>query len=232
MGAILLDEQTAPGTPSMGQVVIYPKSDGELYKKDDTGAEAAMSVSSATDTTEGIVELATQAEVDAGTAGKVPTTALNKIAIGTPVATTSGSSKDFTGLPTGIRRFTVMGDGVSLSGTDNLLLQLGDATTGGFLTSGYRSISGSASGDFTSTAGMTVISGVAASAVDFIMEGVLMDPSTNRWLVRHQANRVGTAANVYGIGIVSLAGALDRIRLTRTGSDSFDAGAVNINYER
>ena len=67
MGAILLDEQTAPGTPSMGQVVIYPKSDGELYKKDDTGTEAALSVSSATDTTEGIVELATQAEQEAGT---------------------------------------------------------------------------------------------------------------------------------------------------------------------
>ena len=46
MGALLLDEQTAPGTPSTGQVVVYPKSDGFLYSKDDAGTETQLAVSS------------------------------------------------------------------------------------------------------------------------------------------------------------------------------------------
>src|SRR3990167_8185437 len=50
----------------------------------------------------------TQAEADAGTAGKVLIAGLNKIALGTPIATTSGTAADFTGLPTGVRRLTVM----------------------------------------------------------------------------------------------------------------------------
>lgn len=40
---IVLKEQTAPSTPSTGLVVIYAKSDGIVYAKDDAGTEAALS---------------------------------------------------------------------------------------------------------------------------------------------------------------------------------------------
>jgi len=43
MSFILLVEQIAPDTPSTNQVVFYPKSDGLLYSKNDTGAENLVS---------------------------------------------------------------------------------------------------------------------------------------------------------------------------------------------
>ena len=56
---------------------------------------------------------------------------------GTAVASTSGTSVDFTSIPSWVRRITIMFDGVSLSGTDQILVQLGDS--GGLETTGYIS---------------------------------------------------------------------------------------------
>ncbi len=50
MSFIVLVEQTAPETPSTNQVVVYPKSDGRVYSKDDTGTERAISASAASTT--------------------------------------------------------------------------------------------------------------------------------------------------------------------------------------
>ena len=41
--SITLTEQTAPATPSTGKVVLYPKSDGLMYQKDDAGTETQVS---------------------------------------------------------------------------------------------------------------------------------------------------------------------------------------------
>lgn len=41
-GAITVPEIAAPATPSAGKVVIYVKSDGKLYIKDDTGTETDL----------------------------------------------------------------------------------------------------------------------------------------------------------------------------------------------
>ena len=45
MSFILLVEQAAPETPSANQVVVYPKTDGRVYSKDDAGVERAISAS-------------------------------------------------------------------------------------------------------------------------------------------------------------------------------------------
>lgn len=42
MGAIILDEGAAPSTPSTGDLVLYAKTDGFLYFKNDTGAETPL----------------------------------------------------------------------------------------------------------------------------------------------------------------------------------------------
>ena len=42
MGALILSEQAAAGTPASGDVVVYPKSDGLLYWKDDVGTERVI----------------------------------------------------------------------------------------------------------------------------------------------------------------------------------------------
>lgn len=41
-GAHTMAEQAAPSTPAAGHVVIYPKSDGLMYSKDDAGVETAL----------------------------------------------------------------------------------------------------------------------------------------------------------------------------------------------
>jgi len=54
---------------------------------------------------------------------------------GTSQASTSGTSIDFTGIPSWVKRITVMFNGVSTNGTSNKQIQLGDS--GGFETTGY-----------------------------------------------------------------------------------------------
>jgi len=80
-------------------------------------------------------------------------TPTDKIVSGT-AATVSGTSVDFTGIPSWVKRITVMFIGVSTSGTSNILVQLGDS--GGVETTGYVSQANtfnSAPGGTASTAG-------------------------------------------------------------------------------
>lgn len=42
MAQLILDEGTAPSTPSTGKVAVYAKTDGLLYIKDDTGLEMPL----------------------------------------------------------------------------------------------------------------------------------------------------------------------------------------------
>jgi len=58
----------------------------------------------------------------------------NGLQTGTAV-TASGTSIDFTGIPSWVKRITVMFDGVSVSGTSRVMVQLGDS--GGVETTGY-----------------------------------------------------------------------------------------------
>lgn len=149
---------------------------------------------------------------------------------GTAVASTSGTSIDFTGIPSWVKRITVMFSGVSTSGTSSYLIQLG--TSGGVTTSGYVStgLFGGASAGFTdSTAGMIIFSNIAASS----MSGQITftNISGNSWVssyaLRWLANYVVT-----GGGTVTLGGTLDRVRITTVnGTDTFDAGSINILYE-
>jgi hypothetical protein len=63
MSTLTLEEQAAPSTPSANKVVVYPKSDGLLYSKDDTGVELPVNgVSSMTSSLGADVNLSTAAQ--------------------------------------------------------------------------------------------------------------------------------------------------------------------------
>jgi hypothetical protein len=64
---------------------------------------------------------------------------LQRIVRATAVASTSGTSIDFTGIPAWVERITVMFAGVSLSGTSAILIQGGNS--GGVVSTGYISSS-------------------------------------------------------------------------------------------
>lgn len=156
--------------------------------------------------------------------------------LGTSVASTSGTSIDFTGIPSWVKRITVMFVGLSTNGTSNPIVQLGDS--GGIETTGYLggavAVSSAAGISANSTVGILISSSIAAATVFHgSMVLSLVVESTNTWVGMTALGASNTAAAVIGGGSKSLSATLDRIRLTMTnGTDAFDAGTVNIFYER
>lgn len=147
-----------------------------------------------------------------------------------PQATTSGTEFDFfsilpTGLGLAIRKVDIYLDQVSLSGGDNILVQIGDS--GGIEATGYVSASTSTS----STTGFVVQFGGASQEYICVMTLHNVD-SANKWLSTHSAINVPGGITVRnGNGVKTLSDALERIKLTRTGSNTFDNGEVNVRVE-
>ena len=152
------------------------------------------------------------------------------IVSGTAQASTSGTTIDFTGIPNWVKRVTIMFNGVSLSGNDNYLVQIG---SGSVTSSGYTSLgnaynASSGTGGATSTSGFVMF--VADSGGTLYCHMVLTLISGNTWVSSHSGAKLSTNA-MSGGGSVALGGALDRVRIATTGSNTFDAGSINILYE-
>ena len=143
--------------------------------------------------------------------------------------TASGTSVDFTGIPSTAKRITVMFSGVSTNGTSIKLVQVG---SGSVSTSGYISTSSNVSLSAlttSSTAGFVVYSNNASDVISGVM--VLTLISGNEWVSFHSVKAASTIS-VFGGGNISLSGTLDRIRITTVnGTDTFDAGTINIMWE-
>lgn len=150
---------------------------------------------------------------------------------GTAVASTSGTSIDFTGIPSWVKRVTVMFNGVSTNGTSNYQLQVG---SGSLVTTGYAATSTSgASGVTTATAttGHLVATQIAAAAL-FNGHCVLTNVSGNIWVGSSLLLSTGSAGYAMGASNIALSGTLDRLRITTvSGTDTFDSGSINILYE-
>jgi hypothetical protein len=172
-----------------------------------------------------------------GSAGVTTTTGAvyNSIQSATAQASTSGTSIDFTSIPSWVKRITVMLNGVSTSGTSNYQVQLGDS--GGIETTGYSSASaflGVTTGGANSTTGFLINNSVSASNTfagaiyisrlngnTFVATSSLIYDSTSP-----------TSFVILSTGTKTLSDTLDRIRITTvSGTDTFDAGSINILYE-
>ena len=163
------------------------------------------------------------------TGAVISTMASSVITAGTAVASTSGTSIDFTSIPSWVKRITVMVNGVSTSGTSQVQLQIG---SGSVTTSGY--ISGAYTGAGTgATSGFILTnSGATAAANTLIGTMTLSLFGSNTW-VANGVIYINSANDSFNSGISSaLSGALDRVRITTVnGTDTFDAGSINILYE-
>jgi len=150
---------------------------------------------------------------------------------GTAVASTSGTSIDFTSIPSWVKRITVMFDGVSGSGTSSLLVQLGTGSTT-FTTSGYvatGSFTDTGTNLVTSTAGFPIFTNSASFAFSGLM--VITNVTGNTWVSNH-AGANSTSYSNNGGGNVALGATLTAVRITRVnGTDTFVAGSINILYE-
>ena len=154
------------------------------------------------------------------------------ITLGTSVASTSGTSIDFTGLPSTAKRIIVMFNEVSTNGTSNCLLQLGDS--GGIENTGYASSSTStttSSGISYSTAGFVLRFNAAAVSISGALRFNLIN--SNTWVAEGTfSDYASTNGIVAAAGTKTLSATLDRVRITTVnGTDTFDAGTINISYE-
>lgn len=152
------------------------------------------------------------------------------ITLGSPNSSTGITSIDYTGLPSGIKEIIIGFAGSSLSGTSDILVQIGDS--GGFETTGYTSGSDSGGGVSTSTAGFILRLAAAANAAYGHMLLTLIDPAVNQWEGSHSA-RIAASACTHGGGDKALSAELTQIRITTVnGTDTIDAGKINIAYKR
>ena len=154
------------------------------------------------------------------------------ITSGTAVASTSGTSIDFTSIPSWVKRITVMLNGVSTNSTSNLLLQIG---SGSVTNSGYRS-----SASYVTTSVNTSLSTAGFILQSYNAATVLTSGnitlcliSSNTWISSGVVSLYDANGNQINSGNSSaLGGTLDRVRITTVnGTDTFDAGTINILYE-
>jgi hypothetical protein len=155
-----------------------------------------------------------------------------KITSGTAVASTSGTSIDFTSIPSWVKRITVMFDQVSTNGASLAKLQIGSAA-GGFASSGYNAAAWTTySSNGTQTTYFPLENLSSGAAMSRCGSVVLTNLSGNIWtLTGGMMSLSGPySANLYGSATIS--STLDRIRITTAnGTDTFDAGSINILYE-
>lgn len=142
---------------------------------------------------------------------------------------TSGTSVDFTGIPAWVKRITVMFNGVSLSATADLLIQIG---AGSVTTTGYSGAS--VDGPTLTATAYTTGFGIRVGAAAATMFGTLVisNLTGNTWVASGTLARGSSAVFASSAGGISLGGTLDRVRITSSnGTDTFDAGSINILYE-
>jgi hypothetical protein len=166
-------------------------------------------------------------------AGALSFASRSRLVRGTSVATTSGTSIDFTSIPSWVRRITFSLDGVSTSGVSPVQIQLGDS--GGVETSGYFGGGATISlpptaPSYTSYSSGFVVPGVTAADARFGFL-TLVNSGDNTWVASGTFDNSGSYAG-YSQGAKALSATLDRVRLTTiNGTDTFDGGATNIIYE-
>ena len=141
--------------------------------------------------------------------------------------------QDFYNIPSWVKRVTVMFNEVSLSGTSAILVQIGSGstTTSGYISTGNSTSQANTTQGGNSTAGFIVwCNANAGIAISGLMTLSLI--SSNTWIESHATKLATTAAGFGGGSSPALGGTLDRIRITTVnGTDTFDAGSINILYE-
>ena len=145
----------------------------------------------------------------------------------------SGTSVDFTGIPSWVKRITVMFNGISSAAATNTWVQIG--TAAGVVTTGYTGnrayiLNTGVQGNGPYTAALIEIPrNTAASATTGTV--TITNISGNTWIAVMVSAETSALASMAS-GSITLSGTLDRVRVTTSnGTDTFDAGTINILYE-
>ena len=157
------------------------------------------------------------------------------VTLRTPQSTSSGDDKDFTAIPAGVKKISVLFNGVGLANTSGILVQIGDA--GGIDEDGYVSSSinvstnnGGTIATLQNNTGFIINTGVVAQICYGRMELSLINEGANTWVNDHTL-RADFKEFASGGGKNSLAGVLTQIRITPVSGDFDGSGEVNIQFQ-
>lgn len=141
---------------------------------------------------------------------------------------------DFTGIPSWVKRITVIFNGLSTSGTSPIQVQIGPAS--GVVATGYTAMGVQFS--TTAQAGATATSGFVlgndSTAADTQYGQIIITTSgSNNWAATGSTYGGATTPRVrFTAGGIALADTLTQVRITTlSGLTTFDAGSINILYE-
>jgi len=147
------------------------------------------------------------------------------------ISASGKTSIDFTGIPNWVKRITVMFQGVSTGGTSSIIIQVG--TSLGLVATNYL---GSAMANATGVGTSNLSTGFSLSDSQntYIRHGfaTILNISSNAWVANGVFGLSEKPYNIQFAGSVDAGGVLSRIRVTTVnGTDTFDAGTINIMYE-
>ena len=147
------------------------------------------------------------------------------ISIKSSVASTSGATIDFTGIPSWANRIIVTLSSVSTNGTSQPLLQIGDS--GGVEATSYTCGSAIGASQTNYTTGWGIF---AANAANVIHATYILTRVTGDTWGCGMTFGLSSSANAGVVGgSKTLSGTLDRVRMTTVnGTDTYDAGIISI----
>ena len=187
--------------------------------------------------TDGITSptITTTGVIVSGTTVADATAVIRPLVSATSVASTSGTSIDFTSIPSWVKRITVMFNGFSTNGSSFPQIQLGDS--GGIETTSYlcgSSIILNTVGSANYTAGFTIGGSAGNWTSSRVAQGAITitNISANNWVAFGVLSGSDAAYTLLLGGSKTLSDVLTQIRITTVnGTDTFDAGSINILYE-
>lgn len=213
---------SAPTNPVPGMLWLDTNTSPDVVKIRDEGNAnwiTLLAALGATTVGDALVKAASQAAA-------LTALGINKPAFSGASVTLTGAAVDFTAIPAWVNRITLLLSGASLTGSDDILVQLG---AGGVpVTSGYSSVS--VFGDTTptkstSTAGFVVRAALATNTVTAALT-LMRVGAGNTWLCAQSGFNSALGGLSGGGAPLALAGALDTVRVTRSGTNTFDAGSA------
>lgn len=152
-----------------------------------------------------------------------------KLNFGTLQSTASGTNIDFTGIPSWVKRITLMLNNVRSAGASTWQVQLG--TSSGVVTTGYQGGYGIPGPGLNLTTGFGLYQDTAADVRHGLLTLVKFDSTSNAWMC---SGTLGWSVRPYislTAGQVTLASALTTVRLTTISGDTWNQGTANILYE-